>query len=206
MHVSALPLFLVAATVLALTPGPGLFYVAARTVAGGRAEGLASAAGNGIGGLFHVMAGAVGVSALVMASAEAFAMLKLAGALYLIWLGIKTFREASVTVTELERTGTARAFRDGVLVEAFNPKTAAFFLAFIPQFIDPTHGVALQFATLGIASVILNSLADVGAVWAAWRTRAALVRRPGLVRRARQASGMVLCGLGLSLALARRGQ
>src|ERR1700758_3965932 len=86
--------FLLAALLLAITPGPGIFYVAARTLAGGRPEGLASSFGAGVGGLVHVVAGAVGVSALVMASAEAFAILKLAGALYLIWLGFKTRREA----------------------------------------------------------------------------------------------------------------
>ncbi len=152
-----------------------------------------------------MLAGAIGVSALVMASAQAFSILKFAGALYLVWLGIKTFREAGAVETQVAATGVARAFRDGVLVEAFNPKTAAFFLAFIPQFIDPAHGVAIAFATLGLVSVLLNSLADMGAVWAAWRARAAFARRPWLVPRARQTSGLVLCGLGASLALARRG-
>jgi len=98
-------LFLIAAAVVAATPGPGLFYVAARTLAGGRAEGLASSFGTGIGGLAHVIAGAVGLSALVMASAQAFTVLKIAGALYLIWLGVKTwqdagrFEQASVSVS-----------------------------------------------------------------------------------------------------------
>ena len=87
-------LFLSAAGVLALMPGPGIFYVAARTLAGGRSEGLASSFGTGLGGLVHIIAGAIGISALVMASAEAFTVLKVAGALYLIYLGIKTWREA----------------------------------------------------------------------------------------------------------------
>ena len=84
--------FLAAALVLALTPGPGIFYVAARTLAGGRAEGVASSLGTGLGGLFHVLAGALGVSALVMASAELFNALKWLGALYLVWLGLRTLR------------------------------------------------------------------------------------------------------------------
>ena len=88
-------LFLLAASLIALSPGPGIFYVAARTLAGGRGEGLASSVGTGIGGFVHVLAGAAGVSALVMASAEAFALLKIAGALYLIWLGLKTIREGN---------------------------------------------------------------------------------------------------------------
>src|SRR3954466_392113 len=83
-------LFLATALVIAITPGPGLFYVAARTLSGGRSDGLASTFGTGLGGLVHVVAGAFGVSAVVMASAEAFTILKLVGAAYLVWLGIKT--------------------------------------------------------------------------------------------------------------------
>jgi threonine/homoserine/homoserine lactone efflux protein len=86
-------LFVAAATVIAVTPGPGIFYVGARALAGGRREGLASSFGTGLGGLVHVVAGAVGLSALVLASAEAFTVLKYAGALYLIWLGVKALRE-----------------------------------------------------------------------------------------------------------------
>src|SRR6188768_1194322 len=112
-----LALYVAAAFLLAVTPGPGIFYVAARTLAGGRNEGLASSFGTGLGGLVHVLAGAAGVSALVMASAEAFTALKLLGAVYLVWLGIKTIREARVDPPEgVRATGTRRAFREGVLV------------------------------------------------------------------------------------------
>ena len=122
-------LFLAAALIVAITPGPGVFYIVARTLADGRAEGLASSVGLGLGGLVHVFAGAVGISALVMASAEAFTLLKMAGALYLIWLGLKTWRQARIAEpTELQTTGVRRGFREGILVEALNPKTAAFFL------------------------------------------------------------------------------
>jgi len=199
-------LFLGAALVIALTPGPGLFYVAARTLAGGRREGLASSVGLGLGGLVHVVAGAAGLSALLMASAEAFTVLKLAGAAYLVWLGIKTIREAAVALPqEVAVTGAARAFREGVLVESPNPKTAAFFLALIPQFVEPAHGhIALQFATLGLISVLLNTLADIAMVIMAARARDGVARRPTLIRRLREASGLVMCGLGASLAFARR--
>ena len=102
-------------------------------------------------------------------------------------------------------TGAARAFRDGVVVEALNLKTAAFVLAFIPQFVDPSQGrAALRFAALGLASVAPNTLVDVAVACAAARARDGLARRPGLVRRLREASGAVLCGLGASLAFARR--
>jgi threonine/homoserine/homoserine lactone efflux protein len=200
-------LFLAAALVVAVTPGPGIFYVAARTLAAGRGEGITSSFGTGLGGLVHVVAGAVGVSALVMASAEAFAVLKLAGAAYLIWLGIKTFRTAGqATVTgETGRSGWRRAFREGVIVEALNPKTAAFFLAFIPQFVDPARGgVAAQFVVLGLVSVFLNTLADVVVTFLASNVRSGLVGRPMVIRRLREGSGVVLCGLGATLAVARR--
>jgi threonine/homoserine/homoserine lactone efflux protein len=198
--------FLAAALVVALTPGPGIFYVAARTMAGGRAEGLASTFGTGLGGLLHVLAGALGVSALVLASAEAFTLLKLAGAVYLVWLGIKTVREAGIAVEgPVAATGAGRAFREGIVVEALNPKTAAFFLAFLPQFVDPAAGgVAGQFALLGCVSVLLNTGVDAAVVFGAVRARAGLTRRPDLLRRVRMASGIAICGLGALLAFARR--
>jgi threonine/homoserine/homoserine lactone efflux protein len=110
-------------------------------LAGGRKEGLASSFGTGLGGLVRITAGAVGVSALVLASAEAFALLKIAGATYLVWLGIKTVREARIAIyMRAEPAGARRAFREGIVVEALNPKTAAFFLAFLLQFVDPVAG------------------------------------------------------------------
>lgn len=197
--------FLCAALVIAFTPGPGIFYVAARTLAGGRNEGLASSVGTGIGGLVHVAAGAAGVSALLMASAEAFTVLKIAGAIYLIWLGVKMFREAKVAPPlEVPVTGTRQALREGIAVEALNPKTAAFFLAFIPQFVDPAGHVVLQFAVLGLISVVLNTLADVLVAFGGASARTALARRPSVIRRLRQGSGLFICTLGVSLALARR--
>jgi len=199
-------LFFAAALLIAITPGPGLFYVTARTLAGGRREGIASSCGTAIGGLVHVLAGAFGVSALVMASAEAFTLLKLFGAAYLVWLGFKTLREAKAeALTDVSASGPWRAFRDGVLVEALNPKTAAFFLAFIPQFVRLDQGgVALQFVTLGLVSIALNTLGAVLVTLMASRARDSLARRPHVIRRVRQASGMVMCSLGALLALARR--
>jgi threonine/homoserine/homoserine lactone efflux protein len=198
-------LFLAAAAIIALSPGPGILYVAARTIAGGRGEGLASSLGTAIGGLVHVLAGAIGVSALVMASAEAFTLLKLAGALYLVWLGLKTTREAStLRSSDTPSVGNRRAFRDGILVEALNPKTAAFFLAFLPQFVDPAGAVWLQFAALGLISVALNTAVDIAVVVAASRARSFVLDRPVLVQRLRLGAGMVIAGLGLSLLLTRR--
>jgi threonine/homoserine/homoserine lactone efflux protein len=197
--------FLVAALLVAVVPGPGIFYVAARTLAGGRAAGFASSVGLGIGGLVHVAAGAVGVSALLMASAQAFTALKVVGAIYLIWLGLKAWRQArALPPAHLQAAGAGRAFRQGILVEALNPKTAAFFLAFIPQFIDPARLVAAQFIVLGLISVCLNTSAVILVTCWAAMARLGLGSRPALIVRLRQASGAVMCGLGASLLLARR--
>lgn len=202
-------LFLAAAFVLAVTPGPGIFYVAARTLAGGRAEGMASSFGTGLGGMAHVLAGSLGVSAIVLASAELFAALKLIGAAYLVWLGIRTFqaarRDAASSGPAAPPIGARRAFREGVMVEALNPKTAAFFLAFIPQFVDPSQGsVAAQFVLLGFVSVLLNTLADIVVAFLASGIRDGAKASPVLIRRLRQGSGAGMVALGLGLALARR--
>jgi threonine/homoserine/homoserine lactone efflux protein len=207
-----LALFFAAALVLAVTPGPGIFYVAARTLAGGRAEGVASSFGTGLGGMIHVLAGSLGVSAIVLASAELFTALKLIGAGYLIWVGVRTFQSARRdALTGLNGgpsappIGPRRAFREGVLVEALNPKTAAFFLAFIPQFVDPTEGhVALQFVVLGFVSVALNSLADIAVAFAASGIREGAAARPALIRRLRETSGAAMVALGIGLTLAKR--
>jgi threonine/homoserine/homoserine lactone efflux protein len=199
-------LFLLAAAIIAAIPGPGIFYVAARTLSAGRQAGIASTFGLALGGLVHVIAGGLGVSAIILASAQLFTVFKLAGALYLIWLGIKTFRDAGhAPPKQIAPTGARRAFRDGVIVEALNPKTAAFFLAFIPQFLDPAAAhPALQFMALGLISVALNTFADVIVVAMAAKARAGLLRKPHLVQRLRQGSGLFIAGLGISLALARR--
>src|SRR4051812_24608654 len=206
-----LALFFAAALVLAITPGPGLFYVAARTLAGGRAEGVASSFGTGLGGMVHVLAGSLGVSAIVLASAELFTGLKLIGAAYLIWLGVRTLQSARRRPGRLHgglaaaAVGPRRAFREGVLVEALNPKTAAFFLALIPQFVDPAQGhVALQFVVLGFVSVALNTLADIVVAFAAGGIRDGAAARPALIRRLREASGAAMVALGVGLALAKR--
>jgi threonine/homoserine/homoserine lactone efflux protein len=199
-------LFLLAALIIAAIPGPGIFYVAARTLSGGRQSGIASTFGTALGGLVHVIAGGLGVSAVILASAQLFAVLKLIGALYLVWLGIRTFRDAGNRLHEPVGPAAAmRVFREGILVEALNPKTAAFFLAFIPQFLDPAAGhPALQFMMLGLISVALNTFADVIVVAMTATARANLARSPLCVKRLRQGSGLFIAGLGLSLALARR--
>jgi threonine/homoserine/homoserine lactone efflux protein len=189
-----LSLFLAAALVIAVIPGPGIFYVAARTLSEGRKAGIASTLGTALGGLVHVIAGGLGVSAIILASAEAFTVLKFAGALYLVWLGIRAFREAgNLPAGRTKANCNAPAFREGIVVEATNPKTAAFFLAFIPQFLDTAAAhPALQFMVLGLISVALNTIADLVVVATASATRNNLVQRPRLFRRLRQGSGLFM--------------
>lgn len=124
--------FIFAALVLAVTPGPSITYVVARTVAGGRSEGLASCIGTGIGGLLHVLAAALGLSLLVAESALAFGLLKYLGAAYLVYLGVRLLlrRDAAFVLPGVKAQGAARALREGILVEALNVKTALFFWRF----------------------------------------------------------------------------
>ncbi|BBK34158.1 threonine/homoserine/homoserine lactone efflux protein [Stella humosa] len=203
----AFTLFVAAALAIALTPGPGILYVAARSLAGGRADGIASSVGTGIGGLVHIVAGACGVSAILLASAEVFTLFKLLGAAYLVFLGVQTIRSAGQPLAMAAPTGTSAggAFRQGILVEALNPKTAAFFLAFLPQFVDPARGeVALQFVLLGVVSVVLNTAVDIVVAFGAAAIARQIAGRPAIVRRLRYGSGATMCGLGALLAFARR--
>ena len=198
--------FLIAAVVLAITPGPGIAYVVARTVAGGRSEGLASCIGTGIGGLLHVVAAALGLSLLVAESALVFGLLKYLGAAYLVYLGVRLLRrrDTALVLPQVSAQGAARALREGILVEALNVKTALFFLAFLPQFVTPSTPVAPQLVLLGSICVVLNTLADVAAVLAAQRLLASGPARAARARLLTRASGITMLGLGAFLALARR--
>lgn len=160
-----LVLFLGAALVLVLIPGPGVLYIVARSVDQGRRAGLLSVLGVGCGNFIQVLWAALGLSALVASSATAFHVLKYAGAAYLIWLGIMRLRardeEIALAVTERQAVPTRRIVGQGVVVAALNPKTAVFFVAFLPQFIDPDAGaVALQAFILGSTFVALALCTD----------------------------------------------
>jgi len=198
--------FLVAAVVLAITPGPGIAYVVARTVAGGRFEGLASCIGTGIGGLLHVLAAALGLSLLVAESAMAFGLLKYLGVAYLVYLGVRMLRrkDATFVLPGVAAQGAARALREGILVEALNVKTALFFLAFLPQFVAPALPLAPQLVVLGSICVALNTLVDVAAVFAAQWLLSSGPAREARARMLTRASGVTMLGLGAFLALARR--
>jgi threonine/homoserine/homoserine lactone efflux protein len=196
-------LFLAAAVLLAITPGPGIFYVLSRSLTGGRMEGFLSAAGTFVGGLVHVAAAAVGLSAIIATSALAFSIVKYAGALYLIYLGIGMIRSRNLPIEDVSSALMARhTFRQGILTEVLNPKTALFFLSFIPQFVNPKLGqVTLQFLFLGFLSVMLNTLADVAVVFFAAPIGIRLKSSIRFRRNQRVISGTAMIGLGAFLGL-----
>jgi threonine/homoserine/homoserine lactone efflux protein len=197
-----LVLFLAAATLLAITPGPGIFYVLTRTLAGGKREGILSAFGTFGGGLIHVVAAGLGLSAVLAASATAFMVVKYAGALYLVWLGFKMIRTRNVAMEEpSEMPKPNHAFRQGVTTELLNPKTALFFLSFLPQFVNPALGhVVLQFLLLGLVSVALNTTADLLVVSFAAPIGTRLRSSPRFRRNQRVVSGVAMMGLGAFVA------
>ena len=198
--------FLFAATLLAITPGPGIAYVVARTAAGGRTEGLASCLGTAVGGMVHVLALAFGLSALIAQSALAFSVVKYVGAAYLIYLGIRLLltRQQVSAPLEASRTGTANAFREGIVVEALNVKTAIFFLAFLPQFVVSSEPLVPQLVLLGSVCVFLNTFVDVVAVLGASRLLQSPAARSARERLITKLSGGTMVGLGVYLAAAKR--
>jgi threonine/homoserine/homoserine lactone efflux protein len=198
--------FFIAAIVLAITPGPGIAYVVARTVAGGRKEGLASCLGTGIGGMAHVLAAALGLSLIVAQSALAFNLVKYLGAAYLVYLGVRLLmrKAEALTIETVSPQGARRALAEGVVVEALNVKTALFFLAFLPQFVAPGEPLVPQLVLLGSVCVALNTLVDVVAVFAADRLLKSSTARAARARMLTRASGLTMVGLGAYLALARR--
>ena len=202
--------FLATALILAITPGPGIAYVVARTVSGGRAEGLASCLGTGLGGLLHVAAAALGLSMLVAQSALAFSVVKYVGAAYLIYLGVRMLmrKDVGADVAELAAQTTAKGARsallEGIVVEALNVKAARFFLAFLPQFVTLGEPLVAQLVLLGSICVALNTLVDVIAVFAAARLLTSNTARAARARLLNRVSGVTMLGLGAYLALARR--
>jgi threonine/homoserine/homoserine lactone efflux protein len=199
--------FFIAAALLALTPGPGIAYVVARTVAGGRQEGLASCLGTGLGGMLHVLAAALGLSVLLAQSALAFSLMKYIGAAYLIYLGVRLLMQKPPAgdTSPMSAQGVRRAFAEGILVEALNVKTALFFLAFLPQFTTPAEPLLMQLVLLGSICVALNTLVDVMAVLGAQRLLNSGLGRAAQARLMTRASGVTMIGLGAWLALSKRG-
>ncbi len=195
--------FLTAALLLAIAPGPGMLYVLSRSLAGGKREGILSALGTFAGGMVHVVAAAAGVSLILAQSALAFVTVKYAGAAYLCFLGLRMITGAN-SGNDLPGAAASvarRPFWQGIATEVLNPKTALFFLSFIPQFVDHrSPHVFAQFVALGTISVILNTSADLLVIALAGplgeKIRSSLKFR----RRQRKVTGVIMIGLGTYLA------
>jgi threonine/homoserine/homoserine lactone efflux protein len=200
---SAVEVFALASIALLLIPGPAVLYVVTQSAEQGRSAGLASVAGIHIGTFVHIVAAAAGLSAIIVASAVAFSAVKFAGAAYLVYLGIRKLLERpAADRAEVRRAPLRHVFVRGTMVNVLNPKTALFFLAFLPQFVDPDRGaVWSQVVLLGLVFVLLGLVSDSlyalggDAVGSLLRRRATAMRR---------ISGTIYVGLGAVAAFARR--
>jgi threonine/homoserine/homoserine lactone efflux protein len=203
-----LPLFIAAALLLNVTPGVDLLYVAGNTATGGRRAGVLAALGIGAGCLFHVTLAALGLSALLAASDLAFTLVKWAGAGYLVWMGIGMLRSAGGAALPPAAVDPRRVFWRGVLTNALNPKVALFFLAFLPQFIEP-HGShqAVAFGLLGLLFTLGGTAVSLVVAWVAGMARERLA---GSTRASRlglwlqRAAGAMFVVLGVKLAVGGR--
>ena len=196
-------LFLTAALLLAIAPGPGMIYVLARTLAGGRRKGLLSSLGTFFGGMVHVFAAAAGISIILAKSALAFAAVKYLGAAYLCLLGLRMIldsrRDEEISLVPAR---AKNPFWQGVMTEVLNPKTALFFLSFIPQFVNHANGhVFTQFVLLGTISVALNTTADIIVTLLAGPLGQRIRESARFRRSQRTATGAIMIGLGTYLAL-----
>ncbi|MGE8104588.1 LysE family translocator [Allorhizobium sp. NPDC080224] len=199
--------FAATTAVFAFIPGPAMLYAAARTMAGGRRAGLWAVLGIHLGAYVHVVAAAAGLSALFHAVPVAYTTVKLAGALYLIWLGISMFRAPAPSngVPNVPPTSAKKAFLQSIAVEVLNPKTAIFFMAFLPQFVDGDGGLPL-WAQLAILGAIVNAtftFADVVCVFLAGLIMTRLKGSGTVQKLLQRAGGTVLVGLGLQVAMQR---
>ena len=200
-------LFLTAAVLLAIAPGPGMLYVLARSLAGGKREGVLSALGTFFGGMVHVFAAAFGVSIILAKSALAFAAVKYVGAAYLCFLGVRMILDArnegsdQAAAAALVAKPQRNPLWQGVATEVLNPKTALFFLSFIPQFVNRANGhVFLQFVTLGTISVVMNTSADLIVIAMAGPLGERIRSSATFRRRQRTVTGAIMIGLGTYLA------
>jgi threonine/homoserine/homoserine lactone efflux protein len=203
-------LFLTAAVLLAIAPGPGMLYVLARSLAGGKREGVLSAFGTFLGGMVHVFAAALGVSIVLAKSAVAFATVKYVGAAYLCFLGVRMIVDAwkeKASAAEMAQAPSMvvkparNPLWQGVATEVLNPKTALFFLSFIPQFVNRGGGhVFLQFIALGTISVVMNTAADLIVIALAGPLGERIRSSATFRRRQRTVTGAIMIGLGTYLA------
>ena len=204
LDITKLPLFLLAALILLLTPGPAVLYIIARSIDQGRLAGLVSVLSIEVGNFMHVLAATLGLSALVFTSALGFTIIKTLGAGYLIYLGVRRLLVSNdrVETNTAEGRGLRKIFSQGVLVAALNPKTALFFLAFLPQFVNPSKSaIPLQFFALGCIFVVMAIVTD--GLYALLASTASLWLKGNRTfwRIERYIAGSVYIGLGLTAAL-----
>ena len=190
--------FLVASFVLAITPGPGVFYVVTRSVSQGRRSGFASVAGVAVGNLGNAIGASLGLAALFAVSSAAFTVVKVLGALYLIWLGVQVLRKpsAAVTTAPLEPADLRRIFADGFLVALLNPKTTIFYAAFLPQFVHQPATLA-QTLVLGAIFVAMAAITDSVYAGCAGAARPWVQRASGVARLGRYVTAGAFIGLGV---------
>jgi threonine/homoserine/homoserine lactone efflux protein len=203
---ASIEVFALAATLLLLTPGPAVLFIVARSVEQGRMAGLASVFGITTGTLVHVLASTLGLSALLASSAVAFAIVKYAGAGYLIYMGVRRIlrrTDAPASTLKLPRRSLGRLYRDGFIVNLLNPKTALFFLAFLPQFVDPARGsLPFQIAFLGLMFTLMGLLSDGLYAMIAGTAGVWVKRQSRYWDWERYVTGGVFIGLGVTAALA----
>ncbi len=193
--------FLIASFVLAVTPGPGVFYIVTRSLMQGRRAGLASVAGVAAGNFGNALAAAIGLAALFAVSSLAFTVVKYAGALYLIWLGVQMLRQPVATSADAEPAPARHVFRDGFIVALLNPKTTLFFAAFLPQFMNPTVAPLPQSIALGALFVAIAAVTDSLYALTAGSVAPALKRHGQAQAFGRRLGGSLFLGLGLFAAL-----
>lgn len=193
--------FLIASLILAVTPGPGVFYIIARSLAQGRGAGLASVAGVAAGNFGNALAAAIGLAALFAVSSLAFSLVKFAGAAYLIWLGIQMLRQPVAAPAAVPPAPARHVFRDGFVVALLNPKTTLFFAAFLPQFMNPAAAPLPQSIALGALFVLIAAVTDSLYALAAGSLAPALERLRGRQTLGRRLGGGLFIGLGLFTAL-----
>jgi len=203
-HLPNLPVFLLAALILLLTPGPAVLYIIARSMDQGRLAGFVSVLGIETGNSVHVLAATLGLSAILMSSSLAFSVVKYLGAGYLIYLGIRRWlaRDQGHELVTFQQQSLRRIYSQGVLVAVLNPKTALFFLAFLPQFVEPSAGsVTLQLLTLGGLFVMMAIVTDSMYALLASAAGGWLKRNRSFLHVERYIVGNVYIGLGLMAAL-----
>ena len=200
--------FFIAAAIFAFIPGPAILYTAAQTMSKGKRGGAFAAFGIHIGGLVHIAAAAAGLSAIFTHAPMAYTALKVCGAVYLVWLGIGMIR-GKLDATELPHVKSSlskKVFFDSMMVEILNPKVIIFYIAFLPQFVDPSadYPLWLQFVILGVIDNILFTLVDVGVIFLTSAVIGGLKKSQKTQKIMRWVSGSALMGLGVNLAISEK--